>query len=143
MEVNSSQISPKSLQEFRKQIYGSHGSKQTALGMRQSGKQSSLATANLHGRGSLANASENSETKIGAFSKPKLKEESSIAKSSKEKDGDTNSAISSHDDSDESEVFVRTKAVAHHDHNHSSMDEVDGNYDTMKHNDQNIIANSE
>lgn len=108
--------------------------------MRQSGKQSSLATANLH-RGSLANVSDTSEPKIGAFTKTKLKEESSIDKTSKQKEEDTNSGLSSNADSDESEVFVRTKAAVCH--GDSSLEEVDGDYDSMKHNDQNIIANSE
>ena len=141
---NRGGASPQSLNEFRKQIYGSNANyKSTVLGVRQSGKQSSLATANLHGRGSMANVSDASESKMGGFSKNKLKEESSIAKSSKDKGGieDTNSVASSQQDSEESEVFVRTKAQAHHDH--SSTDDAGANYETMKHNEQNIIASEQ
>ena len=63
-------------------------------------------------------------------------------KSSKDKDNDdTNSARSSRSgsESEESQVFVRTKAAPVH-HESSTDDQLHDGYDTMKHNDQNIIA---
>ena len=76
------------------------------------------------------------------LSKGKLKDESSLNKSSQDKLEGTNSDDDSQQSSEggQSEVFVRTKAAAHH--NSSSIDEPqeDNELDTMKHNDKNIIA---
>ena len=114
------------------------------MGMRTSGKQSSIVTQPF-GRNSQDHGSEYSNVKIAAskLSKNKLKDESSLNKSSQDKLDGTNSEDDDSQQTSEdgnSETFVRTKAAANH--NNSSMEEPveDGELDTMKHNDKNIIA---
>lgn len=111
--------------------------------MRTSGKQSSIVTQ-PYGRNSQANVSEFSEHKIAAskLSKGKLKDESSLNKSSqKQHEDDTNSDDDSDDSCVQSDVFVRTKAAVH---NTSSMEEpVEVSESHMKHNDQNVVASAE
>lgn len=110
--------------------------------MRGSFKQNSVVTQ-PYGRNSHANVSDFSDPKVvSKLSKGKLKDESSLNKSSHDKD-DENSEDRSDSSDGHSDVFVRTKAQNHH--NISSIDEPDqegsGYMETMKHNDQNIIAN--
>lgn len=133
--IVSEKISPHSQNEFRKQIYGTHGV--GSLGMRTSGKNSSVVTQ-PYVRNSQ-HMSDASDHKLGAskLSKSKLKEESSLNKSSREKDEAATHSEGEDEDSgsEDSGVFV-TKAA-----NISSIDEpADSGFDTMKHNDKNIIA---
>ena len=111
------------------------------MGVRGSGKQSSIVTQPF-GRNSQANVSDFSDHKVVSklSHKGKLKDESSLNKSSHDKDEQSEERSDSSDG--HSDVFVRTKAQTHH--NISSIDEPDqdgsGYMETMKHNDQNIIA---
>lgn len=106
--------------------------------MRTSGKQSSVITQPYH-RNSQAGVSEFSDHKIGTskISKSKLKDESSLNKSSRDPvDEDVNSDSQDDDESQSSgvnsDVFVRTKAA-----NISSFDDPDLNgLDTVKNNDK-------
>ena len=92
-------------------------------GLRYSvGKQSSVVTTAIQGRASAGNHSEFSENKMGLgklSQQGKLPDhhQASVNKSSKGKDDDdTNSAHSSRSgsESEESQVFVRTKAAPQH-----------------------------
>jgi len=105
--------------------------------MRTSGKQSSVITQ-PYNRNSQAGVSEFSDHKIGTskISKSKLKDESSLNKSSRAVDEDVNSDSQDDDESQSSgvhsDVFVRTKAA-----NISSFDDPDANgLDTEKNNDK-------
>ena len=111
--------------------------------MRGSFKQNSVVTQPF-GRNSQANVSDFSDPKvISKLSKGKLKDESSLNKSSHDKDDEQSEQSDSSDG--HSDVFVRTKAQTHH--NISSIEEPDhegsGYMETMKHNDQNIIASGQ
>ena len=107
-------------------------------------KQQSIVTQPF-GRNSQANVSDFSDPKVvSKLSKGKLKDESSLNKSSHDKDDEQSDDRSDSSDG-HSDVFVRTKAQTHH--NISSIDEPDqegsGYMETMKHNDQNIIASGQ
>ena len=74
-----------------------------------------------------------------SISKLRDRDDLSINKTSPHKEHETNLTHSSNEgESEESEVFVRTKAAAHPE---MSVDEPLGeSYETMKHNDQTILA---